>query len=155
MWKPYQRYRALAPETRKLFRRAVTLLPQIAFSLRVRGFNKTREGLRRRLSPASPRETTAEGAAETVQKTCQMVKSAARHGIVRPPCLVESLALWYLLESQGIPARLRIGVRKLPEKFEAHAWVEYEGVALNQTEGVHQHYAAFDRGFSDLPDEEL
>ena len=155
MWKPYQRYRALDPETRKLFRRAVSLLARIAISLRVRGFNKTREGLRRKVLPVFPQDTTAQGTAEALQKTCRMVKAAARYGIVRPPCLVESLALWYLLESQGIPARLRIGVRKLPEKFEAHAWGEYEGVALNQAEGVHQHYAAFDRGFSDLPGEEL
>jgi hypothetical protein len=104
--------------------------------------------------PAFPQETTPQGVAEILQKTCRMVKAAARHGIVRPSCLVESLALWYLLQRQGILARLRIGVRKLPEKFEAHAWVEYEGVALDQAEDVHEHYAAFDDGFSDLPGED-
>jgi hypothetical protein len=154
MWKPFQRYRALDPETRKLFRRALALLPMIAFSLRLRGFKKTREILQKKLPPDSLQESANENAAETVQKTCRMVKAAAHYGIIRPSCLVESLTLWYLLQRQRIPARLRIGVRKFPEKFEAHAWIECEGVALNQAEGVHQHYAAFDRGFSDLPGEE-
>jgi hypothetical protein len=70
---------------------------------------------------------------------------------LRPTCLVESLALWYLLQEQRVPADLRIGVRKMSGEFEAHAWVEYAGAALNQTEEQHRHYAAFDRGFSDLP----
>ena len=37
--------------------------------------------------------------------------------------------------------------------FESHAWVEYEGRALNEAEEVHQHYAAFASEFSDLPGE--
>jgi hypothetical protein len=49
--------------------------------------------------------------------------------------------------------QLRIGVRKLSEKFEAHAWVEYEGEALNQPDEAHQHYTAFDNGFAEQPGE--
>jgi hypothetical protein len=66
---------------------------------------------------------------------------------------VESLALWHLLQKRGIPVRLRIGVRKLSGKFEAHAWVESEGVALNQVEEAHHHYMTFDSGFLDVPGE--
>lgn len=153
MWEPFQRYRALDPEARKLFGRAATLLPLIALSLRLRGFKKTKETLQKKLTRNFPQETEKEKTAETVQNTCRMVKAAAHYGIYRPTCLVESLTLWYLLQSQRISAGLRIGVRKLPEKFEAHAWVECQGVPLNQTEQMHQHYAAFDSGFSDLPGE--
>lgn len=42
---------------------------------------------------------------------------------------------------------MRIGTRKSEEKFEAHAWVECDGVALNEAEEPHQHYAAFDEAF--------
>jgi Transglutaminase-like superfamily len=42
---------------------------------------------------------------------------------------------------------VRIGTRKSEEKFEAHAWVERDGVALNEPEEPHQHYAAFDEAF--------
>ena len=136
-----------------MFGRAVALLSLIGLSLRFRGFKRTKEALQKKLPLSSPQEVVKEKAAETVQKTCRMVRAGAHYGIVHPTCLEESLALWYLLQKQGIPARLRIGVCKLPEKFEAHAWVEYDGVALNQAEEVHQHYAAFDSGFSDLPGE--
>jgi hypothetical protein len=42
---------------------------------------------------------------------------------------------------------VRIGTRKREEKFEAHAWVECEGVALNEPEEAHKHYAAFSEEF--------
>jgi hypothetical protein len=151
MWERFQRYRALDPEARKTFGRAVALLPLIALSLRIRGFKKTKETLQKKLSLKSSGEAAKERVAEVVQRTCRVMRAGCCYGIVRPTCLVESLALWYLLQKQDVPACLRIGVRKISEQFEAHAWVEYEGVALNQSEEVHEHYAVLDNGFSDLP----
>ncbi len=150
MWKAFQRYRELDPQARHLFWRAVFLLPWTAISLRLRGFNTTRAALQKHL-PAAPAQIDNRPAAQVVQSTCRMVKAGAHYGITRPTCLGESLTLWYLLEKQGVAAVLRIGVRKASEKFEAHAWVEYADAALNQEEEPHQHYAAFDSGFSDLP----
>ena len=155
MWKTLQRYRALDANARKLFWRAASLLISINVSLRLRGFSKTKEALQKRLSHNPRAESLGNSAAETVQKTCRMVKAAAHYGVVRPTCLTESLALWCLLREEGVPSQLRIGVRILAEKFEAHAWVEHQGAALNQSEEVHPHYAAFDRGFADLPGEKF
>ncbi len=155
VWREFERYRRLDPEARKLFKRAAVLLPQIAVSLRIRGFKKTKDALQKKLlrsHPLQPLEN--ERAVEAVEWTCRMVRAAAHHGLLRPTCLVESLALWYLLQKQGISCNLRIGVRKASKKFEAHAWVEYAGTALNQTEEHHQHYAAFDSAFADLPGEQ-
>ncbi len=151
MWKAFQRYRALDPQARNLFWRAFFLLPWSAISLRLRGFNKTRAALQKHLPPVPAPQMENPPAAQVVQTTCRMVKAGAHYGIARPTCLGESLTLWYLLQKQGVPAALRIGVRKVSEKFEAHAWVECAGAALNQQEEPHQHYAAFDSGFSDLP----
>ena len=109
--------------------------------------------MQKRLPPRATQERSKAKLAEVVRKTCRMVRAGAHYGVGHPTCLVESLALWYLLQEQSIPAQLRIGVRKLSDKFEAHAWVEYDGVALNQVDEAHQHYAAFDAGFSDLPGE--
>jgi hypothetical protein len=44
-------------------------------------------------------------------------------------CLVRSLVLVSLLARRGIGARLVVGVQSDP-KFDAHAWVELEGVPL-------------------------
>jgi len=149
MWKAFQRFRALDRESRKLFWQAVILLPVIATFLRFRGFKKAKDALQAQL-PSSSLQKENEKAVPAVQRTCRMISAAARHGIAHPTCLVESLALWYLLQKQGIPADFRIGVRKLTNKFEAHAWVEFGGVALNQPEEPHRHYAAFDTSFSDF-----
>ena len=84
-----------------------------------------------------------------------MVRAAARYGFVRATCLEESLTLWHLLRKQGHGAKLRIGVRKRAQKFEAHAWVEHDGTALNQAEQMHRHYAAFESEFVGEGSEEI
>jgi len=53
------------------------------------------------------------------------------------------LTLWWLLGRQGIASELRIGVRKEQGRFEAHSWVEYEGVTLNDELDVGSRFAAF------------
>jgi transglutaminase superfamily protein len=80
-----------------------------------------------------------------------MVRAAQRYSIARYTCLEESLTLWHLLQEQGIAARMRIGVRKENGKFEAHAWVECGGEALNQDEAMHRHYAAFEGDLPEIP----
>ena len=79
----------------------------------------------------------------------QMVLAAARQSFFRATCLERSLVLWRLLARLGIASQLRIGVRKTGDKFEAHAWVEHEGVAIGEPEATHLHYAAFAKGFSE------
>ena len=85
--------------------------------------------------------------------TAHMVNAADRHGMVHPTCLVKSLTLWWLLGRQGITSELRVGVRKQVGNLEAHSWVEREGLALNEPEERHRHYAAFDAALMSLPEE--
>ena len=83
-----------------------------------------------------------------------MVNAADRHGLVHPSCLAKSLTLWWLLGRQGITSRLRIGIRKQNDQLEAHAWVEREGVALNEPEERHHHYAAFEAALATWTEDE-
>jgi Transglutaminase-like superfamily len=137
-----------------MFRRAMLLLSLVRWSLRLRGYGKTFNALQKRVrSKATGLETRPE-AREEVQLTCRMMRAAVRYSLAQFTCLEESLTLWYLLREQGIPACLRIGVRKENEEFEAHAWVEHGGEALNQLEGLHQHYAAFDEELLEPPAEQ-
>ena len=152
MWEAYQRFRALDPKAQKFFGRAVILLPWVMVSLRLRGFKKTQARLQERLPPAPQVASGADH--EMVQTICRMVKAAGHYGIARPNCLEESLVLWYLLQRERAAAALRIGVRKSSGEFEAHAWVEYHGAALNQgDEWTHPHYAAFEAEFSQFSGE--
>jgi Transglutaminase-like superfamily len=153
MWERLRRFSALERPAQELFLRAVVLLPLVALSLRWRGFRETRAALQRFLSKANPQPDSAL-ASRIAAMTAHMVNAADRHGPVHPSCLAKSLTLWWLLGRQGIPSRLRIGIRKEKEKFEAHAWVERDGTALNEPEEPHHHYAAFDASLSVSPPEE-
>ena len=42
-------------------------------------------------------------------------------------CLKKSLILFRLLRKRGIPAELRLGVRKVDDEFSSHAWIECAG----------------------------
>jgi len=154
MWERFRRFNALERPAQKLFLRALLLLPLVALSLRWRGFRATQASLKLLLTNARP-ESGADIAYKDAALAARMVNAADGHGIVHPSCLAKSLTLWWLLGQQGIPSQLRIGIRKEAEKFEAHAWVECDGAALNEPDERHHHYAAFDAAFSSLPPEQL
>jgi hypothetical protein len=61
-----------------------------------------------------------------------IVKNVTIAGTVFPGrarCLEQSLTLLACLRRRGVLAELRLGVR--PYRFRAHAWVELDGVVLN------------------------
>jgi hypothetical protein len=136
-----------------MFRRAAILLLLVRWSLRLRGYGKTFTSLQGRLQFQAKETESRPALREEVQSTCRMVRAALHYSLSQYTCLEESLTLWYLLRKQGIPACLRIGVRKEKEMFEAHAWVEHGGEALNQDEAMHQHYAAFEQDLLEPPAE--
>ena len=149
MWEPLRRFRALEPKARGLFLRAAALLPWISVSLRLRGFRATQSSLQKRLPEAASRLTSQSSGPQAgwTALTARMVRAAAHRTWGTPHCLEQSLALWWLLGRQGISTSVRIGTRKTGEKFEAHAWVECDGVALNEPKEPHEHYAAFEEAF--------
>jgi hypothetical protein len=66
---------------------------------------------------------------DDVQRLAIAMRRAARFGLFRPKCLVQSLALRLMLEDAGISgAIVRVGVQVVDGRFIAHAWVEYNGV---------------------------
>jgi len=154
MWERFRRFSALERPAQSLFLRALVLLPVVSLSLRWRGFRATQAALQRFL-PNSKAKAKSPNAWERAKLTAHMVYAADRHGLVHPTCLALSLTLRWLLERQGIESHLRVGIRKENGKFEAHAWVERDGVALNEPEKHHHHYAAFDAALSSLPTDEV
>ncbi len=154
MWERFRRFRALPKPAQKLFLRAAVLLPWIAVRLKVSGFQATKNAL---LRGAAEKFLSNESrtSSEKIAMTARMVRAAAHHGIGSPSCLEESLVLLHALAKEGIPAQLRIGVKRHHPKFEAHAWVECGGIALNESDALHDHYTPFDMEFSNLPPEQL
>jgi hypothetical protein len=155
MWKLLHRFRRLDHESRALFLRGVVLILLVSISLRLRGFRATQGTLRRRLRAAVNSASSKSAplrASDDVARIVRMMQAAARHSFASPNCLEVSLVLWYLLKRQGIPSDIRIGTRKIDYRLEAHAWVERNGVALNEFDQAHLHYAPFDAAFSSLAD---
>jgi len=151
MWARLRRFSALPGPARLLFLRTAVLLLLVSLSLRWRGFSKTRASLQKRLpkdGSAPPRAAPDSG---QIEWTVRMVRAASRCALFRVTCLQESLALWWLLARQGLLCEVRVGVRTHADKFEAHAWVEHAGVALNEPEALHAHYAAFDAALASVP----
>jgi hypothetical protein len=153
MWERLGRYRALDAESHALFWRAFRLLPRVALSLRLRGYAQTEASLHSRSVAPPGRVLTEQEVAPAIAKTARMVRSASHLGPFQATCLAQSLTLWLLLQQQNISSAIKIGVRKNAGRLEAHAWVEHDGVAINETDAVHQHYAPFEREFANTPSE--
>lgn len=79
----------------------------------------------------------------------RMEAGASRNLFFQPTCLERSLALWWMLRRGGNDAKVRIGGRKEGEKFEAHAWVECEGIELTDMGAMgaieYSRFGVFDR----------
>jgi hypothetical protein len=57
-------------------------------------------------------------------------------------CLPQSLALACLLAVRGIPTELRLGVARNRIGIEAHAWLELDGFAINDSSERTQRFVA-------------
>jgi Transglutaminase-like superfamily len=154
MWERLRRFSLLDAEARGIFLHAAVLLPLISVSLRIRGFQSTQRLLLRSLPRVRHTIQTSQQSSNRIvndsgrtQLTSRMVNAVVRHAWRGSTCLQKSLALWWLLGRQEIASELRIGARKLDGKFQAHAWVERNGVAVNEPQQEHRHYATFDAAF--------
>jgi acyl-CoA synthetase (NDP forming) len=101
------------------------------FALRVRRTPAARL-LARMRSPAGLHT----GRLADARATARAVDLAA--GRLRATCLTRSLVLQRMLAARGITTDLRVGVRKGGQGLEAHAWLECDGVPVNDSaQGVH------------------
>lgn len=131
------------------------LLVQALFLLHLMALALWSVGLRRwqalltRLTPVGCVPANADVAAliQEGRSMARLVDAAARHGPYPATCLPRSLTLWWLLRRRGIDSCLRIGVRKEAGWLEAHAWVELEGLVLNDDSDVRNRFTAFDHRF--------
>lgn len=106
---------------------ALALLLRAAGSLRARGLARTLarlepDGIDKTFEPAR--------AAAIVDAVARIIPGAT--------CLARSVALSRLVGSR---ARICIGVRAGEQELDAHAWVELDGVVLNDRSDVRARYA--------------
>ena len=129
----WRKFKSLSASERRVFTRAVSLLPLVSLGCTVLGFRKVVSMLLRKSGRCPIDAVINDNAAKTAKNTYLLTQTACQLPMFRFRCLVRSLVLWHLLLCQGIDAKLQFGVRKVGKKINAHAWVEHDGVALGQS----------------------
>ena len=113
-------------------------------ALRTVGFRRWRTVLESLAIRKKTNAPATEASMNEIASLVRMEEAAARNLFFDTNCLEQSLVLWWLLQKRGVAADLRIGARKDANRFEAHAWVEFAGAALNSTGEGHLHFVPFE-----------
>jgi len=74
----------------------------------------------------------------------QLVNMAVSAIAGRDNCLLRSVMLSRRLAKQGLATKIIFGVGKEEAAFQAHSWVEVEGVVINDREDIAQMHAVFE-----------
>lgn len=134
--KRLQKYFALTPAGRAIVLRSLLLLPMVAVLLRARGMARTMAWLGR-----LGRRAERDPAALAPREIARLVDAAA--SLLRAACLPRSLVLWHVLRHHSASAEVQLGVCRLADgSLSAHAWVELDGLPLNDHANAREHYAA-------------
>jgi hypothetical protein len=139
----WQTFSRLTGHERRIVLEAVTGLIATWAGLRLVGFRRWK-GVLQWTAPRKTAATSENNLHSTVADVLRMEEAAARNLFFSTNCLEQSLVLWWLLRRRGIAADLRIGARKDEQRFEAHAWVEFCGMALNSGREDHLHFEPFE-----------
>jgi hypothetical protein len=137
------KFLALAGAEKRIFLSAVMLLPLFWLGLRVFGLARFQARFER--SPLGEQKSLPITALSGIGT---LVNSAAHYAPGPVTCLTRSLLLRWLLRRRGIASKLRIGVQLTEGRLDAHAWVEVEGIPINDAQDVAQRFAVFNEPLS-------
>lgn len=131
-----------------LLAQAPVALPWAALGLRLYGLRRVQAFLGRR--PGRNTVTDAGARLTVARRMTWIVQAAAAYGPWPANCLQRSVVLWWYLRRRGLSGDLRIGVRRNRDSggLDFHAWIEYQGVVLNDEADIRQRYATFDRAIA-------
>lgn len=106
------------------------------------GVPRTQAALRRWAGHTRPDKIHAVDLIRDARRAQRIVKMLTGIG---GNCLVRSLTLWTMLLRRGVSTDLRVGFRKRNEKIEGHAWLEHDGVPINEAISETRTYQPYDR----------
>jgi hypothetical protein len=132
------RFLALSATHRRTFVAAMVMLPLFRVALCLLGLQRLQARIHRKHHPNSSALELDE------MKRIGVLVNRATHLVLGPNnCLTRSLYLWWLLRRKGVYCHLRIGVRMVQGAFEAHAWVEYAGIPVNDRHDISATFDCF------------
>ena len=140
MSSPNRRISLSLPQTWLLVWSAILLMP-IHLGLMWLGYERLR-AFGERLTPL-PEVQLPPANAEDFRRAKdigRVVSIAARRGVFKAGCLRRSMLVWWFLRKRGFRSDICFGVRRNGAQLEAHAWVERDGVVLDDTEEIRARY---------------
>jgi len=117
---------------------AAVLLPAVRMACRFATFARLQK-LSDRMAPPSRANSLRP------EVVARLVRIAAERGLYRARCLEKSLVLRWILCREGVDARIILGARKEDSGMQAHAWVEVNGVSLDDVTDIHRPFSPFEK----------
>jgi len=139
----FHKVKQLSPFELWVLLQALFLLPLVVLGLRLKGFKSVQSTLANQLPAGGV--SIQNNTLSQAHIIARMVKAASVHGLYSATCLPQSLLLSWFLKRRGITADLCFGVNKTETQLEAHAWVEVDGIPVNDTQDVRERYAPLGR----------
>ncbi len=140
--KKLRRYWSLARSDRRMLLELAGGMILVRAGVRVLGVGRT-QSLLRRWAAAGSGPSDSESPENVIRTARQATRIVRRNVGLEGTCLVRSLTLWAVLIRRGVGVDLRVGFRRNDNQLEGHAWVEYQGVPLNEARSVVARYSAF------------
>jgi hypothetical protein len=134
----WAKFRALCWPERRMVMAAAAWLPLFWLGLRVLRLRRFQVWLQR----DNPRIESSLSLDEIV-RVATLVNIAVLHVPFPATCLTRSLLLDWILRRWGVASQLRIGVRLTQGVLDAHAWVEYAGIPINDRPDVGEQFVPF------------
>ncbi|MEQ2008270.1 MAG: lasso peptide biosynthesis B2 protein [Limisphaerales bacterium] len=131
-------FRSLPVSEQRCYLSALLLLPFVDIGLRLFSWQRCQRWTERWARKKEAGDKTF----PAPRRIAWLVERAARHCPWPATCLRRSLLLWAFLLRSGVASELRLGFRNPDGRFEAHAWVELNGVPLNDTPDVRSRYSS-------------
>ena len=135
-----RRFRNLRSGELRVIIDVVRLTTVVSILLRLRGSKTTRE----RMDSVSSRPSRR--TSHSPDRIGELVTKVGHYMPWKPNCLERSITLAWLLRRRGHEASLRIGVQQIPGDLLFHAWIELNGVVLNDDPDVAGLYIPFPEG---------
>ena len=142
MPKLIHRFLRLTGGERRIVLEVAAALPATRIAMRIAGYSICRTALARNAAAGKAHSDVAK--AENAQKIARLASVTASNLFFRSTCLEQSLVLCWVMRRRGFAPLLRVGARKDVDRFEAHAWVELDGIVMGDVSGEHQHFTPFE-----------
>jgi hypothetical protein len=135
-------FTALDRATQRQVIEAAIVLAAIWLGVRTVGYGGTRRAVARAGRSNVKQPHTATDVLPVAQEWAWAVAAGARAMPLPATCLHRTVALWWLLRRRGIESEIRFGTVRTEDGLAAHAWLEREGVVLNDDADVGEKFAA-------------